>query len=44
MAKEKGLEPLAKLIWEQKIQKGNPLDYAREYVMMRKNCPMPTLY
>lgn len=32
MAKEKGLEPLAKLIWDQEIEEGNPLDYAREYI------------
>lgn len=32
MAKEKGLEPLAKLVWEQKITDGNPLDYASEYI------------
>lgn len=31
-AKEKGLEPLARLIWEQEIQKGNPADYAKEYI------------
>ena len=39
MAKEKGLEPLAKLIWEQEIEKGNPLDYAREYVDEEKDLP-----
>ena len=39
MAKEKGLEPLAKLIWEQTIEKGNPLDYAREYVDDEKELP-----
>ena len=32
MAKEKGLERLAKLIWNQEIEKGNPFDYAREYI------------
>lgn len=39
MAKEKGLEPLAKLIWDQEIEKGNPLDYAREYVNEEKELP-----
>ena len=39
MAKEKGLEPLAKLIWEQEIESGNPLDYAREYVDKEKDLP-----
>ncbi len=38
-AKEKGLEPLAKLIWEQKVEKGNPLDYAREYVDEENELP-----
>ena len=32
MAKEKGLEPLAKVIWDQEIEKGDPLDYAKEYI------------
>ena len=32
MAKEKGLEPLANLIWNQEIEKGEPLDYVKEYV------------
>jgi protein Tex len=32
MAKEKGLEPLAELIWDQEIEKGEPLDYAKEYI------------
>ena len=32
MAKEKGLEPLAELIWEQEIEKGDPMDYAAKYV------------
>lgn len=31
-AKEKGLEPLAKLIWEQEITKGDPVEYAKEYI------------
>ncbi len=32
MAKEKGLEPLAKLIWEQNIESGEPLQLAKEYI------------
>lgn len=32
MAKEKGLEPLAELIWAQEIEKGDPMEYAAEYV------------
>lgn len=32
MAKEKGLEPLAKLVWDQEVEDGNPLDYAKEYI------------
>ena len=31
-AKEKGLEPLANQIWEQKINKGNPDEYAEKYI------------
>lgn len=31
-AKEKGLEPLAELIWKQETEEGEPLDYAKEYV------------
>lgn len=31
-AKEKGLEPLAKLIWEQEITSGDPVEYAKEYI------------
>jgi len=31
-AKEKGLEPLAKLIWEQEITSGDPIEYAKEYI------------
>lgn len=31
-AKEKGLEPLAQLIWAQEITKGEPDDYAKEYI------------
>lgn len=32
MAKEKGLEPLAELIWEQEIEQGDPMDYAANFV------------
>ncbi len=32
MAKDKGLEPLAELIWQQETLKGEPEDYAKEYV------------
>ena len=39
MAKEKGLEPLAQLIWDQKIENGNPLDYAREYISAENEIP-----
>ena len=38
-AKEKGLEPLAQLIWEQETVNGNPLDFAREYVDEEKGLP-----
>lgn len=31
MAKEKGLEPLAKLIWKQETEQGNPSDFAVEF-------------
>lgn len=39
MAKEKGLEPLAELIWAQEIEDGNPLDYAREYINEEHELP-----
>lgn len=39
MAKEKGLEPLAKLIWEQEIESGDPLTYAKKYVDAKKELP-----
>ena len=39
MAKEKGLEPLATLIWEQKIEKGDPLEYAIEYISSEHELP-----
>lgn len=35
-AKEKGLEPLAQLIWEQEIESGDPDDYAKEYINKEK--------
>ncbi|MCC5914982.1 MAG: RNA-binding transcriptional accessory protein [Balneolaceae bacterium] len=39
MAKEKGLEPLAKKIWDQEITSGNPLDHAREFVSDEHELP-----
>ncbi len=39
MAKEKGLEPLAELIWAQEIEDGNPLEYAREYISEENEIP-----
>lgn len=38
-AKEKGLEPLALLIWEQETTKGNPDDLAKEYINAEKEVP-----
>lgn len=35
-AKEKGLEPLAELIWKQEINEGNPDDFAKEYINEEK--------
>ena len=32
IARERGLEPLAKLIWEQTVVEGNPLTFAESYV------------
>ena len=32
MAREKGLEPLAELIWDQKTEQGNPMDHAKKFV------------
>ncbi|WP_440998585.1 Tex family protein [Fodinibius sp. SL11] len=32
MAKEKGLEPLAELIWEQEIEQGDPMEHAAKFV------------
>ncbi|MDZ7719436.1 MAG: Tex family protein [Balneolaceae bacterium] len=39
MAKEKGLEPLAELVWNQEIENGNPLEYAREYISEENEIP-----
>jgi len=39
MAKEKGLEPLAKKIWDQEIESGDPIEYAREYIDKEKELP-----
>jgi protein Tex len=39
MAKEKGLEPLAKLVWNQEITDGNPFDYAKEYISEEHELP-----
>lgn len=38
-AKEKGLEPLARLIWEQEVEKGDPLDYAKEHINSEEELP-----
>lgn len=35
-AKEKGLEPLAKMIWEQEIENGNPEELAKEFINPEK--------
>lgn len=40
-AKEKGLEPLAQLIWQQELEEGNPTDYAKEYVNEEKEVVTP---
>ena len=39
MAKEKGLEPLAEKIWEQKIESRDPLEFAKEYIDNEKELP-----
>lgn len=39
MAKEKGLEPLALLVWEQKTEQGDPLDLAGQFVQTEKELP-----
>jgi len=39
MARAKGLEPLAQLIWEQKIEEGTPEEYAEPYVSEEKDVP-----
>ncbi|MEX0647444.1 MAG: Tex family protein [Balneolaceae bacterium] len=38
-AKEKGLEPLAKLIWVQEMEKGDPMKFAGEYVDAEAELP-----
>lgn len=38
-AKEKGLEPLAELIWKQEIEDGDPLSYAEEYINADEELP-----
>ncbi|GAB5408575.1 MAG: Tex family protein [Balneolaceae bacterium] len=35
-AKEKGLEPLATMIWEQEITSGNPNDFAKKFINKEK--------
>src|SRR5690554_1575926 len=35
-AKEKGLEPLAKMIWEQELEAGNPEELAKEFINPEK--------
>lgn len=35
-AKEKGLEPLAELIWKQEVTQGNPVDFAKNYITQEK--------
>ncbi|MFV1884435.1 MAG: Tex family protein [Balneola sp.] len=35
-AKEKGLEPLAEMIWKQGIEKGNPDDFAKAFINKEK--------
>jgi protein Tex len=39
MAREKGLEPLADLIWNQEITEGDPLKYAAEYISEEHELP-----
>ncbi|HET6527751.1 MAG TPA: Tex-like N-terminal domain-containing protein, partial [Balneolaceae bacterium] len=39
MAKEKGLEPLAELIWKQEIEEGEPPKYAAKFVNEEKEVP-----
>jgi uncharacterized protein len=39
MAREKGLEPLAALVWNQEITDGNPLEYAKNYISKEKELP-----
>lgn len=35
-AKEKGLEPLAEMIWDQEIEDGNPDDFAKKFINKEK--------
>jgi uncharacterized protein len=35
-AKEKGLEPLAQLVWDQELESGNPDDHAKEFINQEK--------
>lgn len=37
MAKEKGLEPLAELVWEQQTIEGNPQNFAQKFVDEERN-------
>ncbi|GAA5520333.1 RNA-binding transcriptional accessory protein [Aliifodinibius salicampi] len=39
MAKEKGLEPLAELIWVQETEQGNPRDHAAKFVDEEQEVP-----
>ncbi len=41
VAREKGLEPLAELIYAQEIKEGEPLDFAKEYVNEEKGVETP---
>lgn len=41
MAKEKGLEPLANLIWKQETEKGSPTEFAKKYVDNEKEVASP---
>lgn len=40
-AKEKGLEPLAMVFWEQKEENGNPKDFAEKYINEEKGVETP---
>ncbi|MGF1669216.1 MAG: Tex-like N-terminal domain-containing protein, partial [Balneolaceae bacterium] len=41
MAKEKGLEPLARMVWDQKIEKGDPLEFASKFTDPDKDISSP---